>query len=236
VSLEVFALIAAAVAVAAFVQGTIGVGFALIVAPVLAFLSPNLVPVGLLILMLPLNFYVAYRERGALDGFGASWISFGRIFGTLGGLWVLLALPPSALNLLVGAATILAALASLLAPSFTPNRRAFVTAGVITGITETATGIGGPPLALVYQHHPAAILRSTIAACFLIGELVSLAFLAASGRVTLGQVTMAAVLVPSLALGGLLSQAVHRRLDGRRLRISVLAFALVSGAVLLLRG
>ena len=42
-SLAVFAVIATAVMVAAFVQGTTGVGFALIVAPILAFLAPDLV-------------------------------------------------------------------------------------------------------------------------------------------------------------------------------------------------
>jgi hypothetical protein len=64
--------------------------------------------------------------------------------------------------MIVGITTILAAIATKLAPKFTPNRTAFVSAGLITGVTETATGIGGPPLALVYQHHPAPTLRATI--------------------------------------------------------------------------
>ena len=60
----VFALIATGVMVAGFVQGTTGVGFALIVAPILALLAPELVPVSLLMLMIPLNAYVAWREWG----------------------------------------------------------------------------------------------------------------------------------------------------------------------------
>jgi uncharacterized membrane protein YfcA len=159
-SLTVFALIATAVMVAGFVQGTTGVGFALIVAPILALLAPDLVPVSLLMLMIPLNVYVAWREWKALDHSGATWITVGRFLGTLGGLWLLTTLAPSLLNILIGAVTILAAVATLVAPSFTPNRQVFVAAGVITGVTETATGIGGPPLALVYQHQGAAKLRS----------------------------------------------------------------------------
>ncbi|MFS2056115.1 sulfite exporter TauE/SafE family protein, partial [Variovorax sp. CT11-76] len=86
------------------------------------------------------------------------------------------------LSLFVGASTVAAALVTLLMPAFSPGRGAFVGAGLVTGITETATGIGGPPLALVYQHQPAPTMRSTIALCFLLGELVSLAVLLATGR------------------------------------------------------
>lgn len=234
-SLAAFAVIASAVMVAAFVQGTTGVGFALIVAPILAFLAPDLLPVSLLVLMIPLNVYVAWRERAALDRSGAGWITAGRFLGTFGGLWVLTALTSSQLNILIGGATILAAVATVIAPSFTPRRSAFLAAGVITGVTETATGIGGPPLALVYQHQPAAKLRSTIAFCFLVGELVSLALLATAGRVSTSQFGAALILMPALVVGAVVSRVIHDRVGGRRLRMLVLIFAIVSGAVLLVR-
>jgi len=235
VSLAVFALIAACVMVASFVQGSIGVGFALIVAPVLALMAPDLVPVCLLILMLPLNLYVAWRERSALDRSGATWITAGRFLGTFGGLWLLMALTVRHLNILIGTATIFAALATLAAPSFTPGRRAFVAAGLITGITETATGIGGPPLALVYQHQPAAKLRSTIAFCFLLGQLMSLAILATAGRTSAAQFGAALALMPPLVIGAAASRLVHHRIGGRPLRLFVLVFAIASGIVLLTR-
>jgi hypothetical protein len=70
------------------------------------------------------------------------------------------------LNLVVGATTVLAAVATKFAPKFTPSSTAYLGAGFITGVTETATGIGGPPLALVHQHHPAPTPRATIAQVF----------------------------------------------------------------------
>ena len=84
-----FPLLAATVVVAACVQGTVGIGFALIVAPVLAFLRPELLPVSLLFLMLPLNLFTVVRERQALDWSGGSWITLGRAFGTIAGASVL---------------------------------------------------------------------------------------------------------------------------------------------------
>ena len=64
----------------ALIQGAIGVGFALVVAPLAAVLRPDLLPGSILLLMLPLNAYVAWRERTSFDLSGASWITAGRFF------------------------------------------------------------------------------------------------------------------------------------------------------------
>jgi len=229
------ALIAFAVVIAALIQGAIGVGFALIVAPVAAIVRPDLLPGSLLILMLPLNAYVAWRERAHFDWQGTGWITLGRFAGTFFGFWILVVVTTAVLDLIVGVTTILAAVATKLAPKFSPNRTAFASAGFITGITETATGIGGPPLALVYQHHPAPALRATIALCFLIGEVFSLAVLAVEGRLGLDQIGSAAVLLPPLALGLLGSGWAHERISATRLRDALLAFAVVSGCVLIIQ-
>jgi uncharacterized membrane protein YfcA len=229
----VAAALAAAVAAGALLQGSIGVGFALVLAPVLAVLAPQLVPGCVLLLMLPLNAYVVWRERGAVDRTGTLWITVGRCAGGVAGLAVLAALPAASLRIFIGVATIATAGASLLGRRFAIGRGAFMAAGVITGITETATGIGGPPLALIYQYHPGPVLRATIAACFFIGEVFSLALLAGTGRLPAGQWLAAAWLLPALAVGGLVSQGLHGRVDGAKLRISMLVFAVLSGVVCL---
>jgi len=223
------------VAVASFIQGSSGVGFALIVAPVMGIVAPALLPVTVLVLMLPLNLYVAWRERGALDLRSGGWVSAGRLAGTFAGFWVLIALSASHLNLLIGISTIAAAVVTLFMPAFNPGRSVFAAAGLITGVTETATGIGGPPLALVYQHHPVAVMRSTIALCFLVGELMSLGLLWHADRINAVQLIGAAQLLPVLGVGLLLSRLVHRRVNAHALRIFVMSFSIASGFVLLLR-
>ena len=228
-------VVSAIVLLAGFVQGSTGVGFALVVAPVLGLVAPELLPVTVLVLMLPLNSYVAWRERAALDFPSGAWVTAGRFAGTFGGLWVLVVLSASHLNLLIGVLTVVAAAVTLAMPVFRPGRGVYVAAGLVTGVTETATGIGGPPLALVYQHHPVAVMRSTIALCFLIGELVSLVFLWNAGRIAAPHLVAAAQLLPALGAGALLSRFVHRRIDARALRIIVMSFSIVTGAVLVLR-
>lgn len=230
-----FALLAAVVALSAFVQGSSGLGFALITTPVIGIMRPSLLPVTTLILMIPLNAYIAYRDRGHIDRAGAAWITAGRLPATLGGLLLLATIPAAHLNLLIGAATVVASLASLAAPAFTPGPAALLGSGVITGIVETATGVGGPPYALVYQHRPAPVLRSTVALCFLVGEIVSLVLLLATGRVHPVQADAALSLLPALVLGATASHFVHHRIGGPRVRLGVLAFALASGIALLVK-
>ena len=78
-------------------------------------------------------------------------------------------------------------------------------------------------------------MRATIALCFLVGELMSLALLAFSGRAGPAALGASAQLLPALALGAWLSRHVHTRLDARFMRAFVLAFAAVSSIALLVR-
>ncbi len=231
-----FLIIALSVMAGALVQGTIGVGFALIMVPVAALLQPDLLPVSALALMAPLNVYVLAREWRALDWRGSLWILSGRALGTAGGIAVLIYMTPRLLDLLVGLSTVLAAALTLRLPAFQAGRKAFFGAGVVTGITETAVGIGGPPLALVYQHHPAPVIRASLAACFLAGQILSIGLLAELGRISTQQIEAVGILLGPLALGAFISQATHTRLNGAWIRRLIFAFAIGSGVILLLRG
>ncbi|MGC5627783.1 sulfite exporter TauE/SafE family protein [Georgenia sp. Z1344] len=229
-----FVVSAVTILVAAFVQGSTGMGFALVAAPVIGLVEPRLIPVLLLVLMIPLNAYVAWREREHLDWHGVRWISAGRFAGTFAGLWILVVVTEHQLMLLIGWSTIIAAVVALLAPAFDPNRTGLVSVGLITGVTETSTGVGGPPLALAYQHKSGPTLRATVAVCFLVGEVISLVVLGIGGQIELGTLGMSAALVPFVGIGAFVSRWVHHRLDGKLLRMIVLVFAIVSGIVVLL--
>ncbi len=228
-------IIAGTVLVSAFVQGSTGMGFAMIVAPVVSFIDPSLIPVMLLVLMIPLNLYVAARERSAIDWHGVKWISVGRFAGTFAGLWILLIVNLQQLSLLIGWSTLVAAVIALLAPKFTPNRTVLASVGLVTGVTETSTGVGGPPYALAYQHSPGPELRSTVAVCFLVGEVISLVVLAFSGQVTGATLQTTLIMLPFLAIGSFISRYVHHRLDGPVLRYMVLGFAIISGAIVIIQ-
>ncbi|QMU96898.1 sulfite exporter TauE/SafE family protein [Microbacterium esteraromaticum] len=234
-TLTAFIIIGITILVCAFIQGATGMGFAMIAAPVVTLLDPSLIPVAILLLMIPLNGYIGFRERTAIDWRGVKWVSIGRFAGTFLGLWILFVVNLQQLSLLIGWSTVLAAAVALVAPAFDPNRTGLVAVGLITGITETSTGVGGPPLALAFQHKAAPVLRSTVALCFLVGEVISVIVLAVSGKFTLGTLIATAALLPFLAVGSWASRFVHHRLDGPLLRYIVLGFAVVSGVVVIIQ-
>jgi hypothetical protein len=142
------------------------------------------------------------------------------------------------LEIAVGLLTILAAGVALFSPPFSPSPTASVGVGLFTGLTETATGIGGPPMALLYQHRTGPVLRSTVATCFLVGEVISLIILIGligAGRVAGDQLLAAAYRIPAGLIGTALSRMAHSRLNGPGLRLAVLAFPMVSDAALILK-
>ncbi|MDF3605812.1 TSUP family transporter [Paracoccus sp. DMF-8] len=237
VTLTVFLALSLLVGGAAFIQGAVGIGFALIMAPIFGFVDATYLPVTLLILMLPLNFLVAWREREAIDRPGASWITVGRFFGTFLGMAVLVALSVRQLEIAVGLLTILAALIALLAPPFSPGRPSALGVGLFTGVTETRDRDRRPAAgAAVSSTRPGPALRAIVATCFLVGELISLAVLLVAGRVGTGQLWAALALTPAVLAGSWLSRHVHARINGPALRLAVLIFSIVSGAALIPKG
>src|SRR3712207_9159612 len=79
-----------------------------------------------------------------------------------------------------------------------------------------------PPRSTLFPYTTLFRSRATVAACFLIGEVVSLAVLATTGTVTADAVRAALVLLPAVMVGALLSRFVHHRLEGAVVRHVVL--------------
>jgi uncharacterized protein len=109
------------------------------------------------------------------------------------------------------------------------------TAGVIAGTTGTATSIGGPPLALLYQREPGPEVRATLAAFFTIGALLSLITLAAVDQLPADQVIAGLALTPFALAGFLIAGPVRRYLDAGRLRTGILIVTSASAVALIVR-
>ena len=96
-------------------------------------------------------------------------------------------------------------------------------AGTASGFMATAAGLGGPPVALVYQRETGVRLRGTLAAYFIIGTVVSLFALAWAGRFTREEVRLSSFLIPGTVLGYFMSRPAAAYLDGGYTRTAVLA-------------
>jgi uncharacterized membrane protein YfcA len=226
----------AIVLVGGLIQGSIGFGVNLIAAPVIALVAPGAVPGAMVLMSLPLTVTMAAREHHAIDRRGVTWIVIGRLPGTALGVAVVAAVADSVLAAVVGAVILLAVGLSVIHPHLRVNRATSFAAGTVSGVTGTAAAVDGPPLALLYQHQHGPVLRSTLAACFVIGTVMSASALGIAGEITGDQLVLTLELVPALLTGWAASTFVAPHLNARHLRVLVLAFAALAGSAALVRG
>jgi uncharacterized membrane protein YfcA len=227
------ALATAAVAVGACVQGVVGFGLGLIAAPLLALLVPELVPGPLLCVGVPLTLLVAFRERAAIDFHGIRWAIAGRVPGTIAGSVAVALLPDGPLVVLLGCVVLLAVVLSVGGWSVRPTAGTLVSAGLASGFMGTATSIGGPPMAMVYQRVTGPQLRATLAAYFVFGASFSLLTLSVAGEFGTHELELGLTLLPGVLAGFALSWLASRVLDRGYTRVAVLACSAVSAVVLI---
>lgn len=227
-------LAAAATLVGAAIQSSIGFGMNLVTVPVLALVLPESLPVAVIVLGLPISVAMLRHEHAELDRAGLGWIIGGRVPGTALGAWVVAVVSTSALQAIVGTVVLLVVVASLVAPPVPVRPSTQAVAGAVSGVTGTAAGIGGPPLALLYQHHRGPTIRATLAASFFVGTIFSLIALVLAGSVGLDQLALGAGLAPLVVVGSVLGRRSHALLEQGWLRPAVLAFAAASAVVVLL--
>ncbi|GAB6984969.1 TSUP family transporter [Nocardioides pyridinolyticus] len=231
----VFALVFLAVLVGSTVQALVGLGIGLVAAPVITLLEPGLMPGVLISLAFVLPIITLVQERDEIDWFGLYWSLPARVVGTAGGVGVVATFSADQLGVLIGAMVLLAVLLTWHAVEVPINRGTLSAAGFIGGVTGTATSIGGPPFALLYQHRPPRQIRTTMAVYFLVGAAISLLGLAVSGDLERHQVAVAGLLLPAIVLGVVVGSPLRRLLPAHRVRGAVLLVSGASALVLMVR-
>ncbi|MEO5982860.1 MAG: sulfite exporter TauE/SafE family protein [Pedococcus sp.] len=219
----------------AFVQSSIGFGMAVVAAPFLVVLAPELMPGALLVTSFALPLVQLAHGARDIAWRPLGWALVARLVLTPVGVAVVAVLSVQAISVVVGSLILLTVAASVSAMDLRPTPRNAATAGAIAGVAGTAAAIGGPYLALVLQHERPARLRSTLAAFFLVGTLISLAGLTVAGQFTTRQLLTGLVWVPFTVLGYAAAAPARAHLDRERLRRAVLGFCVVAGVSVIVR-
>jgi uncharacterized membrane protein YfcA len=228
-------VIALVVVLGAALQNLVGLGLNLVSAPVLALLEPDLVPTMPLVLAVVLPALTLVRDHEEVDWRGLAWVMPARLPGSVLGVALLAWLSDRQLGLAVGVMVLVAVALTVRAFEVPMTRSWLLLAGLVSGVTGTTTSIGGPPVALLYQHRPPAQIRSTLAVFFALGALLSLVVLGVGGQLSRDGVLLALVLVPALVVGTLAGAPLRRVLPGPATRWAVLGICAASALVLLVR-
>lgn len=221
--------------VGAAVQGLVGLGLGLVAAPVTALLQPTLMPDLLLWLAVAMPLVTLVREHHLIDWPGLGWSLTARVPGTVIGVVLVGWFSSRSLGIAVGLMVLLSVLLTIRSVRVPVNTGTLLGAGFVSGISGTATSIGGPPLAILYQHRDVAQIRSTLAIYFLVGAAMSLLGLGVGGSLEMRTLLLSLLLTPCLVVGFLLSRLLRRVVASRHIRGAVLLVCGLSAVVLLVK-
>ena len=187
--------------IASLTQSLIGFGSAIIAAPLLYMIDPDLVPIPITILGLCIALLMLYRERGTLSLNGTQFALLGRLPGGLIGVYLLINAPKSVLGITISLIVFTSVLLSIFKFQVAVNKISMFIAGTLSGIFSQVSAIGGPPMAILLAGKEAKEFRSTLSFYFLFSTILSLTIFFFTGLLTLQHFLAALYLLPSVLLG-----------------------------------
>jgi uncharacterized membrane protein YfcA len=216
-------------------QGSFGFGLGLLAAPLLVLYDPVFVPGPLITNGLILTLFLAIRERKAMDFSGVRVAIIGRIPGVLLGSFALTVVSARTLGIGFGVLILAGVAMSAGGRTLRPTTGTLLGAGFFSGFMGTTTGVGGPPLALVYQGSGASRFRATMFGYFTVGISISIVSLVAFGLYGTREAMLSAQLLPGSILGYFVSGSLVKRIDDKVVRPAVLLLSAVAAIFVILR-
>lgn len=217
-------------------QTWIGIGFGLVSAPLLYLINPAFVPGPILIIGSCLSLLVVSKSFRELRWRRITPAILTRLPGAWLGAWLLTAVPQYTLSLLFGSSLLLAVLVTWKTFKVGMSTTNLCIGGFFSGMIGTATSVGGPPMALVYQESDRITARNEIAAFFLIGTPISVLMLALQGAIDQTSLELSFKMVPGLLIGFWLARRFDNRLGVQSAKPLLLGVCSLSALMVLYKG
>ena len=235
VGIGAFVVAATAVSVGSVIQGAVGFGLNLLAAPFVALVIPEALPATLVLVAFPLAVSTVAREHRAVEWRALRWMLLGAVPGTLIGLAIVGQVDASQLAVVVGTVTLAGVALSVLSPPIPVTPGSSLAAGFFSNVFGTASSVGGPPVALLFQHRQGPVARSTLGGFFATSAVMSLVGYVATGTITGDQALFAVTLAPFMVGGLWASRHLHPFVDSGWLRPTVLMLSAIAGTAAILR-
>jgi uncharacterized membrane protein YfcA len=183
-----------------------------------------------------LNLFIIRAADAAAFDREVRWSLGGLVPGTIAAGATLLALSPDGLSIAFAVMVIVAVVLTGTGWTVVKRPSTLFGAGVLSGFMGTVSGIGGPPVALLYQHESGPTLRATLPRYFLAGGAITIVTLATVGKLGREELLQAVVLVPGMLIGLIASPWLAGHVDRRTARPFVLSLSTVAAVTVLLKG
>lgn len=216
-------------------QGLIGYGIGMFCAPLLFLISPTLVPAPLILLSTVITLIMVLRDRAHLQFDQVSWAMIGVFIGIIVAGFTLKVASKDQFELVFGVFILLAVLISIL--GFTPkvNKRTNIIAGFTSGLMGTITAVGGPPMALLYQHGDIKNIKANLTAFFLFANIIAIITLTFIGQITLNTLAIVGLSLPGMAIGFYISTKAHNIVNANTIRKWILALCSITSIIAIIK-
>ncbi|MFM2476570.1 sulfite exporter TauE/SafE family protein [Celerinatantimonas sp. MCCC 1A17872] len=217
----------------AIVQSLIGFGLAVVAAPLLYFIDPQLVPVPLMILGFSISLinWFYNRRNANLKAMGYALIA--RVPGALIGLALLVYFNQKGLQILIAIAVLMGVATTLTDKAIRFNHRNLAIAGLLSGIFATVAAIGGPPIAMLLRDQQAGSIRGNLSAFFSVSTLISAAVLIAGGKFQIHHLVSGITLLPGVFIGFFISKQFISRFNSHHIKVTTQIVCSLSALMLL---
>lgn len=232
-TIETFLLANFILIVSSILQMATGVSVGMIIVPFLAMISYTLIPVPVVFASLTLTMMMAYQGRKHIDTDNMSQIIVGLLFGILGAVYLLKNIAFEYLGVIFGLFILLSVFISIKIKTFKLGRKVNYSGGFFAGFIGTLSLSGGQILALLFQNHPLASIKATLAFLYTIFSLVILLVFYVLGEFSSAQLISGLYMMPGFIIGFFVAPMFAKYFDPQYTKTVVLGMA-TFGAFLLI--
>ena len=234
-SLDFYLIVLILIIFGAITQSAIGIGFG-IPAGILVLLEPSMVPSCIILMgsFLALsNAMLSYKDIIKVD---LIYSYTGRVIGSILAMpLIFLTLGTNYYLIIFGVLLLIATYLSAKKWNIVATKKNITIAGTASGLMGTLTGIGGPPMAIVYQNSSAKKVVATLNMFFGIGALFSVLLFIYYDLINLPEVMKSIYLAPGLIIGTYIGRRkIIREFVNRNLKNLIIAVCFISAVVIIL--
>ena len=199
--MEFYYLVMFLIIIGAITQSAIGIGFG-IPACFLVLLEPTMVPSCIVLMGTFLAFSNAFLSLKDIITEDLAYSFSGRVVGTLISIpLITLTIGTKSFLIIFGVLLLITVFLSAKKWNVIATKKNVTIAGVCSGFMGTLTGVGGPPMAIVYQNSSSKNVVATLNMFFGIGALFSVLILIYIDLINLREVIRCLLLAPGILVG-----------------------------------
>jgi uncharacterized membrane protein YfcA len=219
--------------VGSILQMATGVSVGMIIVPFLVMISYSLIPVPVVFASLTLTVMMAYQGRTHIDTANMPQITFGMLLGIFVAVYILKNIELEYLGLLFGLLILLSVVISIKIKTFKLGEKVNYSGGFMAGFIGALALSGGQILALLFQNHPLASIKATLAFLNTIFSLVLLLVFYLVGEFSYAQLISGFYMMPGFIIGFFIAPFFAKYFNPKYAKTVVLVMATLGAFVLI---